>query len=178
MQNILFDFKIIIFGVLILSGCQKKYTASELPYSLIKNIDYKSEGIDFLDRLDQKLKQDSITKYDYLREKSRYFLAKKEYIRTIDFYNSIDSTYFKYSIEKNILTNDVLVLQYNKEKNIKKRDSVISCIRDFYINKEKNINDNDFFQFLLKKKKETNDMLWFYERINLDIDGNIIIEDK
>lgn len=178
MQNNLYDFKIVIFGILILLGCQKKYTGSELPYPLTKNIDYKIEDKKFLDVLDRKLKQDSITKYDYLREKSRYFLAKKEYIKTIDFYNSLDSTYFKYSIEKDILISDVSILQYNKENSIKKRDSIISYMKDFYINKEKNIYDNNFFQFLLKKKEEMRDMLWYYERINLDIDGNIKNESK
>jgi hypothetical protein len=178
MQNILYDFKIIILGILILSGCQKNNNESELPYPLMKNIDYKIEGKDFLDGLDQKLEQNSITKYDYLREKSRYFLAKKEYIKAINFYNSLDSTYFRYSIEKDILTNNVIILQCNKENNIKKRDSIISYMKDFYINKEKNIHDNNFFQFLLKTKEEMRDMLWSYERINLDIDGNIKNEGK
>ncbi|WP_303850125.1 hypothetical protein, partial [Apibacter mensalis] len=86
--------------------------------------------------------------------------------------------YFKYPIEKKILLNDIMILKYNNEGKIRDKDSLIKYMVNYFKKESFSVKDNDMLNFIIDKRRQMDLMLWSYERINLDINGNIKNEGK
>ena len=155
-------------------------------HSCIRVKKISSEGLSdsdkkYLVKIERQFKNDSLTKIEYAVKKSDLLLRRREYDKAIKFYESLDSLdsgYFKYPIEKKILLNDIMILKYNNEGKIRDKDSLIKYMVNYFKKESFSVKDNDMLNFIIDKRRQMDLMLWSYERINLDIDGNIKNEGK
>ena len=161
-------------------------------HSCIRVKKASSEGLSdsdkkYLVKIERQFKNDSLTKIEYAVKKSDLLLRRREYDKAIKFYESLDSLdsgYFKYPIEKKILLNDIMILKYNKEEKFIKRDSLIHVVLNLFRKEEHKLQSGKtkpsqtYSNFLTDKQFQFNNILWSYERINLDIDGSIKNEGK
>jgi hypothetical protein len=174
MQKKLLNFSLLSLGIILTL------------YSCIRVRDSNSEGLTdsdkkYLIKLDRQFRNDSLNKIEYFVKKSDFLCQRREYKLAFNFcqgLDSLDTGYFKYPVEKKIMLNNLHILEYNKEGEIRKRDSLNRYMVNFFNDEQyklhgKGVELGLYSDFLSNKRIQMSRMLWSYERINTDINGSI-----
>lgn len=156
-------------------------------HSCIRVKKASSEGLndsdkEYLVKIERQFQNDSLTKIEYAVKKVNFLCEKREYKLAYEFFkdlDSLDTAYFKYPIEKRIRLGSMLILSFNKDNEIRKRDSSARYIIDI-INEEKyksrivkaTQENVDYDNYLSRMKWNVRNML-LYENLDIDEKGNI-----